>query len=176
MRSRNPIDQETDDAAQADAPDDDEEGEGVGGADDDEEGEDDEEGDGDEGDDDEDPNLDPLTGSGALIGDPFYLSSDVEVVSASAIVKHADGRQFRINLLTDRLKVSPHTKQRYTHVLIVCPEDDDQMVPEVVRNVIEANGHSVGELVGNMANDVQDAGEDRGRARRGRRGGDIPEG
>lgn len=133
-RNQNPIDR---DAADMRGADDDEETDELDG-DDDEEG-DELEGD-DDGDDDDGDELGDGEFDGLRLGPPFAISGGLVIEQASAIVRHEDGRRFKINLADDRVKTSPHTKERFTHVLLIVPEDDDQIVGEVVQQVIAANG------------------------------------
>ena len=78
------------------------------------------------------------------IGPPFSVASDLAVVEAEAVVEDEDGNQFTIDLLSGSYKRPPWDEERsgprYTHFLVIAPEDDATIVEDVSAHVMYVNG------------------------------------
>lgn len=93
-----------------------------------------------------------------LIGNPFIIVDDVEVedrggdacphcqqpaVSGSTSILRCDcGQLFRVDLLDNAPKNCPGCERVYTHVLIVCADDNQDAFVEAVAMVMRANGYA----------------------------------
>lgn len=99
-----------------------------------------------------------------VIGAPFALSDDCEFVERPtraldcghtqhpgcvAIVRclgpEGDpcGQLFRIDLLEDGTKTCPRCKTQFTHLLLIAPVDDDEVIADAMKLVLQANGYPV---------------------------------
>lgn len=87
------------------------------------------------------------------IGEPFALSGDCGLLdggSYAAVACEACGTHFRMNLLTSGYKVCPGCGLRYTSVLLVSLEDDDEIMSQALDicfaaaepDVVDATGES----------------------------------
>lgn len=77
------------------------------------------------------------------IGAPFAVGSAVTIVEAEAVVEAEDGTQFVIDLLSGAYKRAPGEGgaqgPRLTHMLVIAPDDDDQIVSDVSGHILYAN-------------------------------------
>ena len=118
---------------------------------------------------DTDPNVPGLPPIPPLvIGEPFALAEGVELLErvgldeatvrrelekgrpgCSAVVKCDGpedtpcGQMFRVDLLQPGLKSCPKCKTKYTHVLLIAPADDDDIIADAMAQVLSANGYQL---------------------------------
>lgn len=92
-----------------------------------------------------------------VIGVPFAMAEGLELVEEQpdvhpgcvAIVRcegteGAPCRQiFKIPLLVEGYKTCPKCRRSYTHVLIIAPQDDDDIIADAMEIVLRANGFPV---------------------------------
>lgn len=106
------------------------------------------------------PSIPPL-----VIGEPFAIAEGVELlrrvgmdeaavrkalaegVAGCAIVVKCDGPEgqaceqiFRIDLLQPGVKNCPKCKTQYSHMLLVAPVDDEEIIAAAMATVLDANG------------------------------------
>jgi hypothetical protein len=89
------------------------------------------------------PNLDELT-----LGAPFAIAHDCELVEQGCAVtlRCGCGQAIRFDLMQAGFKGCPKCKARYTHALLVCLEDDDEMVADAMEVIFSANGVELPDL------------------------------
>lgn len=89
-----------------------------------------------------------------VIGEPFALSLDCELLHEQkaigvpgcyASLACKCGQQFRIDLLTDTIKVCPGCGTKFTHILTVNPVDDNSMPIHILKEIWAASGLEVPE-------------------------------
>jgi hypothetical protein len=77
-----------------------------------------------------------------IVGEPFAIAHDCSLVdnACHATVECECGQAFRLNLLLAGVKACPKCKEHYTHVLLICHADNDELVADAFDHVLEANG------------------------------------
>jgi hypothetical protein len=92
-----------------------------------------------------------------VIGEPFAMAEGLELVDehvgvhpgCTAIVRCEGaegapcGQIFKIPLLHEGVKTCPKCARRFTHVLIIAPDDDDDIVADAMELILRANGIDV---------------------------------
>lgn len=89
-----------------------------------------------------------------VIGAPFAISNDCELLDrtdntpgCAAIIECDQCQQkFRIDLLSEALKQCPKCHTAYTHMLLVAPAGDTDIIAGAMAQVMEANGYQVPDL------------------------------
>ena len=132
----------------------------------------------------QDPQIPAMPIPPLVIGDPFAVADGVELLEriqldegtvararekglpGCACVVKCDGTEaqpcgqvFRIDLLQPGVKQCPRCKAKYTHVLLVAPVDDDDIIADAMATVLAANGYS---LPGMDESDDDDDDDDQG--------------
>jgi hypothetical protein len=76
------------------------------------------------------------------IGPPFAIAHDCALREGgcSAVLECECGQAVRLNLLAPGVKQCPNCKARYSHVLLVANEDNEDIIEEALGVVFEANG------------------------------------
>jgi hypothetical protein len=104
-------------------------------------------------------------GEGWLLGPPFALAADVELLQEEpgcfATVRcDACGQAFKVRLLLPGVKPCPKCGRRYTHALLFCPADDCELVADALVQIAAANGYGVVRVDNPEATAVPDSGDD----------------
>jgi hypothetical protein len=99
---------------------------------------------------DTEPNFDELT-----LGPPFAIAHDCELVDhgCTATIRCGCGQALRFDLLQAGFKGCPKCSARYTHALLVCVEDNDELVGDAFEVVFNANGVELPDDAGDDAGD-----------------------
>lgn len=70
------------------------------------------------------------------LGNPIALISAADFFSTSikTAVNCDCGKPFALDLLNTDIKVCPHCGLRFTHLLVIAPEDDNEIALDMLRN------------------------------------------
>ena len=123
--------------------------------------------------DDETPNAAELQTpelTGMLLGPPFAIADDCELLEAKGSVPgcfvslRCDGchQVFKLDLLKTGVKPCPKCKLRYTHAVLVCLVDDDEMVAAAMVRIAQSNGYELAPTDEDLEDleDLEDGDED----------------
>lgn len=86
-----------------------------------------------------------------VLGDPFAMISgaDFREQQLTVAVDCDCGKPFALDLLNGSIKGCPHCGQRFTHALLVCPEDDDDAITDLIEHLLtEASADEIDEEPG----------------------------
>lgn len=77
-----------------------------------------------------------------VLGPPFAIAHDCALRegACAAVIECECGQALRLNLTAPDLKQCPQCKRRYTHVLLVALEDNDELAEEALDVIFQANG------------------------------------
>lgn len=67
----------------------------------------------------------------------------VAIVKCEGTEQTPCGQLMRMNLLTDRTKVCKKCGRRFSHLLLIAEEDDDEIVADAMLEVLAGNGYPV---------------------------------
>lgn len=74
-----------------------------------------------------------------LLGDPFAIISGADFHEPTLLtaITCDCGQAFQFDLLNGSPKGCPGCGTRFTHILLVCPEDDGEAATELVQHLLE---------------------------------------
>lgn len=102
-----------------------------------------------------------------FIGEPFAISHACDLLTAeegapgcACVVRCDCGQVFKFSLLAAGPKRCPSCRTPYTHLLLIAPADDTEIVGEAMAQVLNANGYSVPDFEGDDDDDEEEDEED----------------
>lgn len=75
-----------------------------------------------------------------MLGAPFAIISgaDFHAQSLPVAIDCDCGKPFQFDALNGSVKACPHCGTRFTHVLLVCPEDDADAAQDLIEHLLES--------------------------------------